>query len=181
MKLTNHNINDLIRLCIAKNQQAQMEVYNRYYKAMYNTAIRIVKDSYAAEDIMQDSFLIAFNKLKNLTDVTLFGAWLKRIVINESLNFYKQNNKHNQVALDDVIYKIESDNVEDNLDINESKTKDILKAMTLLKDNYRIALSLSLIEGYDNEEISEIMNISHANCRTTISRAKNALRKNLSV
>ena len=46
-----------------------------------------------------------------------------------------------------------------------------------LKDNYRMALTLNLIEGYDNEEIASIMNISNENCRTTISRAKSKLRK----
>lgn len=59
------------------------------------------------------------------------------------------------------------------------KAQKVMAAMTQLKDNYRISLTLHLIEGYDYEEISEIMNISNANCRTTISRAKDSLRKKL--
>ena len=68
MTLTELNIEQLIDLCKANNQQAQLEVYNRYFKAMYNTSLRIVKDSYEAEDIMQDSFLLAFTKLESLKD-----------------------------------------------------------------------------------------------------------------
>ena len=62
---------------------------------------------------------------------------------------------------------------------NNKKVKQILKTMDSLKENYRICLSLHLIEGYDYEEICEILDISYANCRTTISRAKESLRKKL--
>ena len=83
MTLTKSNIEALIELCKEGNQRAQLEVYNRYYNAMYNTSLRIVKDSFEAEDIMQDSFLVAFTKLNSLKDSKIFGAWLKRIVINK--------------------------------------------------------------------------------------------------
>ncbi len=75
--LTNHNIEQLIQLCKSGNQSAQLEVYNRYYKAMYNITFRIVKDSFEAEDIMQESFLTAFTKLESLKDAVTFGSWLK--------------------------------------------------------------------------------------------------------
>jgi len=147
---------------------------------MYNTSLRIVKDSFEAEDIMQDSFLVAFTKLNSLKDSKIFGAWLKRIVINNSIYHYKKSDKYDNVPLDNVLYKIEdsSNNYESN-EISKLKAKEVLNTMKLLKDNYRIALNLHLIEGYDYEEISEIMNISYANCRTTISRAKDSLRKKL--
>ena len=88
--LTNQNIEQLIQLCKSGNQSAQLEVYNRYYKAMYNIAFRIVKDSFEAEDIMQDSFLTAFTKLESLKDSVTFGSWLKRIVTNNSIYHYKK-------------------------------------------------------------------------------------------
>ena len=180
MTLTKSNIEALIELCKEGNQRAQLEVYNRYYNAMYNTSLRIVKDSFEAEDIMQDSFLVAFTKLSSLKDSKIFGAWLKRIVINNSIYHYKKSDKYDNVPLDNVLYKIEdsSNNYESN-EISKLKAKEVLNTMKLLKDNYRIALNLHLIEGYDYEEISEIMNISYANCRTTISRAKDSLRKKL--
>jgi len=93
LTLTNHNIEQLVQLCKSENQNAQLEVYNRYYKAMYNIAYRIVKDSFEAEDIMQDSFLTAFTKLESLKDSMTFGSWLKRIVTNNSIYHYKKNTK----------------------------------------------------------------------------------------
>ena len=71
----------LITLCKEGNQSAQMEIYNRYYKAMYNTAFRILKDSAEAEDAMQESFLNAFLKLDSFSEEVSFGACLKKIVV----------------------------------------------------------------------------------------------------
>jgi RNA polymerase sigma-70 factor (ECF subfamily) len=180
LTLANQNIEQLIQLCKSNNQSAQLEVYNRYYKAMYNTAYRIVKDSFEAEDIMQDSFLTAYTKLKSLKDIATFGSWLKRIVTNNSIYHYKKNSKYTEVHLDDVLYKIEDANgIDSDYEFTNLKAKQVLETMKSLKDNYRVSLTLHLIEGYDYQEISEIMNMSYANCRTTISRAKESLRQKL--
>ncbi|WP_111307599.1 RNA polymerase sigma factor [Confluentibacter sediminis] len=180
---TTLNIEQLIQLCISGNQSAQLEIYNRYYKAMYNTSVRIVKDSFEAEDIMQDSFLKAFTKLDTLKEASMFGAWLKRIVINKSIYHYNKNLKKNETSIDDVLYKVEDISTNNDSDFNYTnlKAQQVINTMRLLKDSYRIALTLNLIEGYDYEEISDIMNISNANSRTLISRAKESLRNKLQV
>ncbi len=181
MTLTTKNIEELIALCQSGNQQAQLEVYNRYYKAMYNTAFRIVKNSFEAEDIMQEAFLSAFTKLNTLQEAATFGAWLKRIVVNKSIYHYNKNGKYQNVPVDAILYKLEDENSSINSVETESspKVKVIIKAINSLKDNYRIALNLHLIEGYDYEEIGDVMNVSYANSRTTISRAKEKLRQAL--
>ncbi|WP_439151190.1 RNA polymerase sigma factor [Winogradskyella sp.] len=180
MTSTNQDIEQLLLLCNSGNQRAQLEVYNRYNKAMYNTAIRIVKDSYKAEDIMQESFLTAFTKLNTLEDSKVFGSWLKRIVVNNSIAHYNKIVKQNEVPLDKVLYRIEDDNgIEEKTQSNNDKVKEIICVMKTLKPKYSVGLTLHLIEGYDYEEICEIMNISYANCRTLISRAKESLRKKL--
>ncbi len=150
---------------------------------MYNTALRIVKHTAEAEDVMQESFLNAFMKLHTFKGEVTFGAWLKRIVINSSIYHYRKQQKNQTSDLNEVLYKVE-DNDGVALDHNgytELKAQKVMETMKSLKDNYRVSLTLHLIEGYDYEEISEIMNISYANCRTTISRAKENLRKRLTV
>lgn len=181
MSLTNHHIEQLLVQCKNGNQLAQMEVYNRYYKAMYNTSLRIVKDTYEAEDIMQEAFLTAFSKLNSLKESVTFGSWLKRIVINNSIQQYNKNRKYDEVPLNNVLYKVEDEpqTTHNNTTEVALKAKQVVKTMDSLKENYRVALTLHLIEGYDYEEVSEIMSISYANCRTTISRAKESLRKKL--
>ena len=178
MSYTNQNIEQLLPLCERGDQGAQMEVYHRYYGAMYNTSLRIVKDSATAEDVMQDSFLNAFTKLDSFKGDATFGSWLKRIVVNNSLNTYNKVKKLNETPIEDHLYRIEDeDEGMAEADLSSTKAKEVIAAMNLLKDNYRQSLSLHLVEGYDYEEMSTIMNTSYANCRTMVSRAKDSLRK----
>ena len=180
MTPTIKNIEELIELCKSGNQRAQLQIYNRFYKAMYNTALRIVKDRFEAEDIMQDSFLSAFSKLDKLKEPKTFGSWLKRIVINNSIYHYNKNVKYKEVPLDDVLYKVEDESgIPEDYEFSNIKAQQVVESMKSLKDNYRISLTLNLIEGYDYDEICEIMNITYANCRTTISRAKESLRNKM--
>ncbi len=174
------NTEALITGCLEGNQRDQLEIYNRYYKAMFNTALRIVKDIAEAEDIMQESFLNAFTKLAMYKGDVAFGAWLKRIVVNNSIYHYRKRQKNQETSLGDIMYKVEDkDAVVADHGETERKAQKVLLAMKGLKDNYRISLTLHLIEGYDYEEVSSIMDISYANCRTTISRAKESLRKKM--
>ncbi len=171
----NQHITNLLQRCIKGEQSAQFEIYKLYYKAMFNTSLRILKNSFEAEDVMQESFLVAFTKLGTFKGEVTFGSWLKRIVINKSITQLRKNNKYEEVSLDKVAEQ--SENEVDNAEYTMIKAKDISESINQLKDNYRIALTLNLIEGYDYEEIAEIMKITYQNSRTTISRAKNKLRQ----
>lgn len=171
---------DLIERCQKMEQRAQLEVYKKYYKAMYNTALRIVKDTAEAEDVMQEGFIKAFAKINSFEGKSTFGAWLKKIVVNLSINAYNKKTKYAQVSYQDE-FKNEIEDLEE-IGINKEeeekcKISHVLKKFELLKENYRMILTLHLIEGYDYDEICEILKLSPANCRTTISRAKEQLRK----
>lgn len=178
MALTGTNTEELIARCRVNDQNAQLEIYNRFYKAMYNTALRIIKDTAEAEDVMQEAFLTAFTKLSSLDNDQLFAAWLKRIVVNASLTTIRKKDIQKEVSIDKVSYQLvdEPDKTEDYTGL---KASTVLETLNELKDNYSTALSLHLIEGYDYEEIGEIMNISYSNSRTLISRAKESLRKKI--
>jgi len=168
----------LLNACKQNNQLAQMAIYDRYCKAMYNTAYRIVGNFDDAEDVMQEAFIKAFDKLDSFKSNSTFGAWLKRITINESLSWLRKNNKYNFDSIDNHPNETL---VDESIDLhNQSETvQEILKAIGRLKDNYRIAVTLHLIEGYDYEEMIQIMNISYANVRTMVSRAKSKLKQEL--
>ncbi|TRO63283.1 RNA polymerase sigma factor [Christiangramia sabulilitoris] len=175
------HIKDLVERCRKGDQRAQMEIYERYYKAMYNTALRITGRAAEAEDIMQEAFLRAFTKIDSFKGNSTFGAWLKRIVVNESITAYNKIIRLGEVSYNDELKNEAEDSGaalnED--DRKNAKVRRILEKIKSLKENYRLGLTLHLIEGYDYEEICEIMNISYANCRTMISRAKTSLRKKL--
>ena len=183
MQTEQPHITELLQACKKGSTTAQFEIYKLYYKAMFNTALRILQNTYDAEDMMQEAFLNAFTKLDSFKGEVPFGAWLKRIVINKSLTHIKKKNKLQEVNLEVVDKKLESESgneqeaVDMKIDYVNLKVKEVSKAMAQLKESYRTILNLSLVEGYDNEEIAGIMNISNENCRTTISRAKSRLRK----
>jgi len=162
-----------------------MLVYKGYYQAMFNTAFRILKDKFEAEDIMQESFLTAFTKLDSFKGEVTFGAWLKKIVINKSLTQLKKNKKYQEVKLT-LVSNFDDDNSDDDnfddetiINYKDVKASAVLEKLQELKENYRLVLTLHLIEGYDYEEIGEILSYTNENVRTTISRAKKKLKQAL--
>src|SRR5690606_2127861 len=100
-----------------------------------------------------------------------------------SINSYNRNQKHQEVAYTDQRKNTEDDGGGTDREDGEQnpKVRKLLKAMDELKENYRIALTLHLVEGYDHEQLCEILDLSYANCRTTISRAKESRRKKMEV
>ena len=175
MKNTNQYINQLLERCKKSDTTAQMQIYKDYYKAMYNTSLRILKDEFEAEDIMQEAFLTAFTKLNTFKGEVTFGAWLKRIVINKSLTQLKKNNKYQDVKME--VLSEASNDTEEVINYSDLKASKVLEMLNSLKDNYRVVLTLNLIEGYDYEEIAQILAYTDENVRTTISRAKKKLKQ----
>jgi len=164
---------ELIDACRIGDRKAQFEIYKRYYKAMYNTSLRIVNDSAEAEDIMQESFLDAFQRLDSYTGEGSFGSWLKRIVINRSLDFLRK--LKDTISIDEGdfdITDVEEVNIEEEILFRVAEIK---LAISQLTEDYRVVLTLFLLEGYDHEEISSILNISNQLSRTRYSRARTKL------
>jgi len=166
---------DLLDECKTGDQKAQFQIYKLYYKAMYNTSLRIVNDTMEAEDIMQESFLSAFEKIDTYSGTVSFGAWLKKIVINRSLDAL---NRRKAIFEDiDSHTGIRDESGEDLTRKEETdvQVEEIKEAIGRLPDGYRIILSLYLLEGYDHDEISEILSVSSSTSRSQLSRAKQKL------
>ena len=166
---------DLIDGCKTGDQKAQFQIYKLYYKAMYNTSLRIVNDTMEAEDIMQESFLSAFEKIDMYSGAVSFGAWLKKIVINRSLDYL---NRKKAIFEDiDAHVGIKDSSNEDLAQKEEIdvRVEEVKRAIEKLPDGYRIILSLYLLEGYDHDEIAEILSITSSTSRSQLSRAKQKL------
>lgn len=163
---------EIIERCREGDQKAQFQLYKLYYKAMYSVSLRIINDDMEAEDVMQEAFLSAFKKINTYKGEVSFGAWLKKIVINRSLDYLKkrkvQFEEVNERTMQIADYQMETKEI----DVNRIK-----KAIQSLPDGYRVVLSLYLIEGYDHDEISQILNISNSSSRTQLLRAKNKLKE----
>ncbi len=163
----------LIDACKKGDRKAQFELYKLYSLAMYNTSLRIVRDPDDAEDVMQEAFLKAFTRISTYRGEVSFGAWLKRIVVNKSLDFLRL--RRERVSLDEV-NEVEEIPEDDPGVIDHAYSADeIRRAIYALPEGYRLVLSLILLEGYDHEEVSEILRISNATSRTQYHRAKKKL------
>ena len=168
---------ELIEKCRANDRKAQMQLYNKYCDGMYYVALRFLKDPFEAEEAMQESFIKAFTKLHQFTGDVTFGAWLKRIVINKSIDMLKAK-KMNMVAINEqIMTTVDEQNdwsVEDSVTVDEVKN-----AIERLPEKYKYAVMLFLIEGYDHNEISEILGITSVSCRTLVHRGKKRLQEEL--
>ncbi len=166
---------DLIEACRHQNRNAQIRIYELYFKALYNTSLRIVSNTAEAEDIMQESFLEAFRKIEDYRGDGSFGAWLKRIVVNNSINHLRK--KHEMISLDESSIELK-DPAPDEQEYSENvfcRLEEIREGIKKLPENYRILISLHLIEGYDHEEMAEIFNTTNGNIRVKYLRAKQKL------
>jgi RNA polymerase sigma-70 factor (ECF subfamily) len=165
---------DLIELCGKQDPKAQFKIYKLYYKAMYNSALRIVKDSYEAEDIMQEAFLSAFKNIGKYKGEVSFGAWLKRIVVNRSLDSLKKK-KLELFPLESELYKLTEEDTKFETEDSKEQLEAIQHGMNLLPTGYRVILSLYLIEGYDHEEIASVLGVTASTSRSQFLRAKKKL------
>ncbi|HMG09922.1 MAG TPA: RNA polymerase sigma factor [Mucilaginibacter sp.] len=165
---------NLVVECKQGSKKACYELYRLYSKAMLNVAFRIVGNIGEAEDVLQEAFLDAFNKLKDFRQETTFGLWLKQIVVNRSINLLRKR-KLELIGLEgDHLENIPEEESEDEEEV-QYQVAMVKEAMKQLPDGYRVVLSLYLLEGYDHEEISQILNISENTSRTQFLRAKRKL------
>ena len=156
------------------DRQAQYRIYQLYYRSMYNTSLRMVGIPEDAEDIMQESFLSAFNKISTYEGKVSFGAWLKKIVINKSLDYLK-NRHRTLVHIDEHDIELEDEQQTNDSEYYSIPVEKIRDAIQSLPDGYRLVLTLYLLEGYDHEEIAQILEITSSTSRSQFARARQKL------
>ncbi len=164
-------IEKLVKACLANDRKAQIGLYEMYAKRMFNTSLRIVQDTMLAEDIVQESFLKAFTSLTGFRKEVPFVVWLQRIVINKSLDELR---KRKELTLIDE-YKLSEEPVIDeerDTEYDQKSVQRIKQAMNELSDGYRVIFSLYYFEGYDHDEIAQILTITASTSRSQLTRAK---------
>ncbi|WP_242119694.1 RNA polymerase sigma factor [Aestuariivivens sediminicola] len=172
---------DIIKKCKQNNRKAQLQLYNQYCDGMYIVAMRFLKNSNDAEDVVQEAFIKAFTKLDQYKAEVTFGAWLKRIVVNKCIDFLKAQ-KQRLIDLDEVHLKVVDTSNDDKWLVDDTTTlNDVKTAINKLPDKYKYVVMLYLIEGYDHQEISEILKISEVSSRTQLSRGRSKLKELLTI
>lgn len=162
----------LVQRCKEGDIQAQFELHRKYKSAMLRVAWKITRNEFEAEDIVQEAFLKAFRSLANFKGDSTFGAWLKRITINTSINHVKKKQLE-VVPFDGIEPAAEATPALQDTQISWST---IDNAINKLPSGYRQVLTLYLLEGFDHQEISNILAISEATSKSQFCRAKRKLR-----
>jgi RNA polymerase sigma-70 factor (ECF subfamily) len=168
---------ELIERCRAGEREAFYKVYKLYSKAMYNVCYRITGSEDDAEDVLQDSFISAFKNLQSYRADASFGSWLKKIVVNKAINLIQKR------KMDPLPEHEDWDVAEEEAPMeygNGLTVESVKRAIEQLPDGYRTVLSLYLLEGYDHQEIAEIMRITESTSKSQLNRAKGKLRDILS-
>ena len=172
----------LVERCRLHDRQAQAELYRRYAKAMFNAALRITGDYAEAEDVLQESFLSAFRELSGYKGDSSFGAWLKRIVVNKSINCLRQR-RLQLVPLEDFHYdatpatEAHTPHAHEEAQEQQYRADVLRRCIQELPDGYRLVLTLYLLEGYDHLEIAGILGITESTSKSQYSRARQRLRE----
>lgn len=170
---------ELVKRCQQGERRAQYELYQHYVKAMYNVCLRILNHEAEAEDVLQEAFMDAFSHIGSFRGQSTFGAWLKQIVVNRSINHLRSR----RIELVDLeSHRFGEDDGPDFADTDpydeegvQLEVERVRRAMQLLPEGYRVVLSLYLFEGYDHEEIGNVLNISETTSRTQYLRGKKRL------
>jgi len=165
---------EVVEQCKANNRKAQLKLYKQYCDGMFCVAMRFLKNADDAEDVLQESFIKAFQKIHQFEGEVSFGAWLKRIVINKSIDFLKSK-KERMIELDESYMHIQED---EDWTVNEGiKIEEVREAIERLPEKYKYVVMMFLLEGYDHSEISQVLDLTPSNCRTRLLRGKGLLKE----
>lgn len=169
---------DIVEACKRGDRKAQFELYKLYSKAMYNICMRMLNSAENAEDALQNSFVDVFSKLDSFRFESSIGAWIKRIVINNCINQIKKR-RLDFAELNDNLHFVADENNTSTTAYSEEvlNVELIQKAIMQLPEGYRVVFSLYAMEGYDHEEIGEILGVTEATSKSQYSRAKAKLRQ----
>jgi RNA polymerase sigma factor (sigma-70 family) len=155
---------------------AQQQLYKLYSGAMYSICLRLTGKKEDAEDVLQEAFTEALMRLNTFRFESTFGAWLKRIVINRSINFLRRRKTEwvNIENLNEGKFAEEEEIDYEGIRLTVDRVKE---AISKLPDGFRIIFSLYMLEGYDHQEIGDILGISESTSKTQFHRAKLRIRE----
>lgn len=168
--------NKIVKGCKLNKAKSQMQLYDRYCQAMFIIANRYVKNTHTAEDVMQDAFIKVFKRIDTYKGEVTIGAWIKKIVINQCIDYLKKR-KIEVIGIEDKHFEVETSNswsVDDTVNISM-----VIEAIESLPEKYKLVLKLYLLEGYDHQEIAQVLNITEVNSRSQLMRGKNKLKSQL--
>ncbi len=166
----------LIQACLREERWAQKELYESSYGKMLGVCMRYSTCQEDARDILNEAFVKVFRYLSRYQIGTSLDAWIRRIMINTAIDFYRKEMRHRHEDIE-LVYN----NPSENTDLMSSySVKEILAVIQKLPPSYRAVFNLYAIEGYAHKEIADILNITESTSRSNLVKARSKLKEMLS-
>lgn len=167
---------NLIERCKNGDRAAQKELYEDHFGFAMAISVRYCKSKEEALEVLNDSFMKVFKNLHKFKPSLSFKSWLKRILINTSIDFYRNQQKHYYHHDISSAYDQSSNTASPDSNLAHTELLELLKE---LPNSYRISFTMFAIEGYSHQEIAEAMGISVGTSKSNVSRARDILRQKL--
>ncbi len=169
---------EIIKGCIDGNKKFQRLLYEKYASRMLGVCIRYFRDIEEAEDALQEGFIKVFNNISKFRFEGSFEGWIRRIMINTALNYYRSNLKH--------YFHSDVDESEDKVVLDYEfndvfYVEDLLKIVKELPTGYQMIFNLFEIEGYSHKEIAKQLKISKNTSKSQLLKARKLLQKKLAL
>lgn len=159
----------LIKECAAGKPQAQTRLYQLYSPKMYGVCLRYAKDASEAEDCLQEGFMKVFTNIKSFRSEGSLEGWIRRIMVNVSLEKYRK--QHMLYPVEDMAVYEQSNYATDDI-ISTISANDLLRLIQELPPRYRMVFNLYVIEGMSHQEIGKEMKISEGTSKSNLARAR---------
>jgi RNA polymerase sigma-70 factor (ECF subfamily) len=163
----------LIKGCKKNEPSAQAKVYQLFAGKLFAVSLKYAQNYEDAEDILQDSFILIFDKIRQYNNKGSFEGWMKRITINVALQKYRQGKKL-QVVRNEVVESEETVELEEELEADF-----LLDLIQQLPDQYRLVFNLYVLDHFSHKEIAEMLNISEGTSKSNLSRARKILKEKI--
>lgn len=166
----------LVKECIKGNAKAQRLLFDKFSQKMLGVCLRYTKSQDEAEDALQEGFVKAFSKLNDFSNQGSLEGWVRRIMVNTSLDAIRKNTKFiKDVPLDSVDYQIGNND----FIVEGLNAEDLMKLINSMPEGYKVIFNMFAIEGYSHQEISTTLGISESTSKSQYMRAKGYLRNRL--
>lgn len=164
---------EFIKACSRNERWAQKKLYEDHYGIMMGLCLRYANNDEDALDIMHEGFIKVFKHISKYQPGTSLSAWIRRIMVNTSIDYYRKENRRRTENLD-TAYAIGTDDVDA---ISQCTEKEILTAIQELTFAYRSVFNLYVLEGYSHREIAEQLGITESTSRSNLVKARIKLKE----
>ncbi len=163
---------ELRALCIKGDGNAQNELYRRYVPKLWGVCLRYAKNRMSAEDILQEGFIRIFTYLDKYKGDGSFEGWIRRIMVNTAINYYKKNLKTGKEMEYTEVFAAKSYEPDA---VSQISNNEVLDLVQELPHGYRTVFNLYVMEGYSHKDIGKALNISENTSKSQLSRARSLL------